>query len=207
MNENQGTMIIGASGHAKVVLSTVLANGVNVIGFLDDNQVISGTMLSGYPVLGPVEQLVSRKCAAAIMGIGNNATRLSLADRYSAYTKWQTYVHPTAYIHPSVKVGRGTVVLAGAIIQPDVVIGDHCIINTGATIDHDCIIGNFVHLAPGVHLAGAVHVGEGSFMGIGSVTIQEIKIGDWVQVAAGSVVIRNLVSKSKVMGVPATERV
>ncbi len=205
MTNKQGLIIVGAGGHAKVVLSVALLNSEKIAGYLDDNPSLLNKFIGEYPVIGNTSALASG-FESAVVGLGDNLKRKTIVERYIFATKWKTLVHPTAYVHPSVILGKGTVVFAGAIIQPDVVIGEHCIINTGATIDHDCVLGSYTHIAPGVHLAGGVKVGEGSFLGIGSVVIPEINIGDWAQVAAGGVVINPIPAKKIVMGVPARER-
>jgi len=199
-------ILIGASGHAKVVLSVALANQKKILGYFDDNPELLNQIFSNYSVLGDTSFLATHS-GSAIFSMGNNAHRKKIAERHPLFTQWETLVHPSAIVHPSVKLGKGTVVFAGAIIQPDVVIGDHCIINTGATVDHDCVIGNYVHLAPGVHLAGGVEVNEGAFLGIGSVVIPNLKIGEWSQIGAGGVVVNNILAKKMVMGIPAKERI
>ena len=205
MKNNNDLIIVGAGGHAKVILSVALCHSEHMIGYLDDNPDLINQIVCGYPVVGNLSILENFN-GSVVLGLGNNVTRQAIAQRYAA-SNWQTFVHPHAFVHPSVKLGKGTVVFAGAVIQPDVVIGDHCIINTGATVDHDCVIGDYVHLAPGVHLAGNVRMGEGVFMGIGSVVIPGIEIGKWTEVAAGSVVVKSILARKKVMGVPAKERV
>ena len=205
MDDKEGLIIVGAGGHAKVVLSTALETSEKVAGFLDDNSALIDTQLEGYPVFGLGNLLASQRFKTAILGLGNNATRKQLAEQYRAI-QWKTLVHPAAYVHPSVKLGVGTVVFAGAVVQPHAIVGKHCIINTGATVDHDCHIGDYVHLAPGVHLAGNVRIGEGAFLGIGSVTIPNVTIGNWVIVAAGGVVIDQIADRKTVMGIPAKER-
>lgn len=206
MSKDKGTVILGASGHAKVVLSTILANSEKVCGFLDDNPERMGMEMNGYPILGNTDLLTTENFTSAVIAIGNNKIRQKIIQRYGKYTTWKSFVHPAAYVHPSVKLGVGTVVFAGAVIQPDTVIGDHCIINTGVTIDHDCVIDNYAHLAPGVHLAGGIKIGEGAFLGIGSVVIPMINIGDWVTVGAGGVVINDIAKQKTVVGIPAKER-
>jgi sugar O-acyltransferase (sialic acid O-acetyltransferase NeuD family) len=114
-----------------------------------------------------------------------------------------TVVHPKAYVHDLGRLGPGTVVIAGAVVQPDAQIGAHCIINTGATVDHGCVIGDFCHVAPGCNLSGAVTLAEGVFMGIGSVAIQNARVGAWTMVGAGASVITDLPDHVVAVGVPA----
>src|SRR4030095_7183195 len=87
-----------------------------------------------------------------VVGTGDSKRRRDMARTLSF--DWPPWVHLSASGHPPAKLGRGTVVFAGAIVQPDAVVGTHVIVNTGATIDHDCTIGDYAHLAPGVPLLG-----------------------------------------------------
>ena len=194
-----GVVVIGAGGHAKVVISTLTASGTPVAAVVDDDDTKWGTDAQGTRV-GRLERARSGR---GIVGIGDNAKRRDMVKTLDL--EWQTAVHPVAYVHPSAKLGRGTVVFAGAVVQPDAVIGDHVIVNTGATVDHDCVIGDFVHLAPGVHLAGSVRVGEGAFLGIGSVVCPGVTIGRWARLGAGAVAIRDLPDGVLAVGVPAAE--
>ncbi len=192
-----GIVVIGAGGHSKVIISTLIARGIHVAAVFDDDDAKWGNDAQG-TVVSETER---ERGGSAIIAIGDNSKRMEMAK--ALRFDWETVIHPTAYVHPSAKVGRGTVIFAGAVVQPDAVIGEHVIVNTGATIDHDCVIGDFAHIAPGVHLAGAVQVGEGAFLGIGSVAIPGVKIGRWSTVGAGAVVIRDLGDGVVAVGNPA----
>lgn len=188
-------VIVGASGHGRVVLSTALAQSEKIDGFLDDNPKLQASSVEAYAVLGNIDLLGSGRFEFATIGLGKNEIRKHLALQYQAHIAWKTLIHPRAYVHHTAKIGVGTVVLAGAIVQPNVIIGNHCIVNVGATVDHDCIISDYVHLAPGTHLAAGVRIGQGSLIGIGSVVPHEINLGDWVVVAPGSTVAQTLACK------------
>lgn len=202
LQNKNGLIIIGAGGHAKVVLSIALADSQIVLGYLDDTPALLNQIVTGYPVIGPSSTPLSDS-NTAIIAIGDNQARQTIAQRQHHFPHWKALIHPRAYVHSSAKIGRGTVICAGAIIQPDVIIGDHCIINTGATIDHDTVIENYVHIAPGAHIGGQVKIGLGSFLGIGSSIIPDVELGAWVQVAAGGVVVNSVAAGKRVMGVPA----
>ena len=71
-------MIIGASGHARVCLEILEAQGREVIGFYDDDPNLVGTTLHGYPILGKISQLIpalGNKNHDFIVAIGNNDDR------------------------------------------------------------------------------------------------------------------------------------
>jgi len=194
--------LIGAGGHAKVVLSTVLEAGLSVDGLFDDDPQKKGVGILGVPVIGTISDAKRKGPARGVLAIGNNRTRYRLAQELPEW-EWLTVVHPKAYVHPSAKLGAGTVVFTGAVVQPEAQIGAHVIVNTGATVDHDCTVGDFVHLAPGSHLAGNVTVEEGAFIGMGAVLVPGVKVGAWAIVGAGAVVVETLPPRVTAVGVPA----
>lgn len=196
-------VLIGAGGHAKVVLAAAKAAGFAVEALYDDDPSRWGGEVLGAPVRGPVSSL--EEGTPAVLAIGSNEARKRLAARHRF--EWQTVVHPMAWIHESVALGPGTVVFAGAVVQPEAKLGAHVIVNTGATVDHDCEIGDYAHLAPGTHLAGNVAVGEGAFLGVGAAAIPGISIGAWTRVGAGGVVVKDLPPHVTAVGVPAKPRV
>jgi len=199
---NNRLIVLGAGGHAKVVVSTVIEAGIEIEGIYDDDPGKWGKSVLGIPIKGPFSMIDESEWSNAVIAIGDNRTRRAIAEKF-VNLQWASIVHPNAYVHSSVHLGGGTVVFAKAVIQPDSVVGEHCIVNTGATIDHDCRIGNYVHVAPGVNLAGEVTLGDGVFCGIGTKAIGGISIGNWTVVGAGSAVVRDLPEYSLAFGVPA----
>jgi len=193
--------IIGAGGHAKVVISTIkLLNG-KVAGIFDDDASKKGIRILDVPVLGSINEAISVD-GSFIIAIGDNEIRKKIFDLYNSLNFVQL-LHPSAFVDQTVKVGKGTVIFAGAMVQPSCNIGRHSIINTGCSIDHDCEIGDFTHIAPGVNVAGGVKVKEGAFIGIGSCVIPNVSIGEWSQVGAGSVVVKDIPPKCLAYGNPA----
>ena len=147
MNYDHDVYVLGAGGHAKVVISTLRAAGYRVPAVYDDDTSKWYTTCLDVPIVGPVSQILSLPMPQAVIAIGNNYVRKCIAEQLVG-VQWVTVVHPAACVDVSATLGAGTVVFAGAVIQPDVVIGAHTIINTGATVDHDCRIGEYVHIAP-----------------------------------------------------------
>ncbi len=189
--------VLGAGGHAKVVISLLKSLGLTVKDVLDDDERKEGHELMGLFVQTPIE--LSDSQAICAHGIGSNHVRNIIANKLSK-AHWPHFVHPTAFVDPSAKIGNGTVVMAGAIVQADAVIGNHVIVNTGATVDHDCVIGDYAHIAPGTHLAGENKIGEGVLMGVGCATIPQVSVGDWSVVGAGSVLGKSFTSKVLIAG-------
>lgn len=192
--------IIGAGGHAKVVISTLRALGKKIDSIFDDNCKNLPSEFFGVSVKGTVAD--ATKNLDTYLAIGNNSTRKTIAE--STSLKWgKALVHPQAWLDPSVEIGVGSVVFAGAVIQVDSIIGNHVIINTNASVDHDCKIFDYAHLAPGCNVCGGVEIGEAALLGVGTKVIPQIKVGANAVLGAGSVVIRQVEDGQKMIGVPA----
>lgn len=194
-------VVIGAGGHAKVVVATARAAGFEVSALYDDNEALHGKQLAGVPILGPIDR-VAVNDSQLVLAIGRNETRRRIAESLGD-ADWATLIHPGAMVHDSAEVGAGTVIFAGAVVQPEAKIGRHAIVNTGAIIDHDGRIGDYVHLAPGTTLAGEVEVGNGTMLGIGCCAMPQVRIGCWCVIAAGAAVTASVGDRVMAAGVPA----
>jgi len=196
--------VFGASGHAKVVLDILEQDPSHRVAWLvDDNADLKGEHFFGYQVIGGRKELgMASPCPQkTIVAIGNNGIRSKIAQelRLEGFSLIMA-IHPRATLGRGVRVGFGTVVMAGAVINADAVVGDDVIINTGATVDHDCQIGSGVHIAPGVTLCGTVSVGSGTFVGAGATVIQNISIGANAMIGAGATVVENVPDGGLVVG-------
>lgn len=204
-------IILGAGGHAQVLVDILRLSGTYaLVGLLDPARV--GQTAAGLPVLGGDEllpQLRAEGVDAALVGVGSTGDP---ALRIKLYTQLvQTgfelinALHPAALIAPSVTLGRGVAVMAGAIINPGSRLGDNVIVNTGAIVEHENVIGMHVHISPGAILCGQVQVGPGAHIGAGAVVRQGLVIGEQAVVGAGAVVVKTVLPRTVVVGVPARE--
>jgi sugar O-acyltransferase (sialic acid O-acetyltransferase NeuD family) len=200
-------LVIGAGGHAKVVIDLALRSGAwHIAGVLDDSASSVGRSILGCEVLGGTDRIgdYSGSGTAFVVAIGSNVIRERLqATATSAGLVAATLIHPSAVLAESAEIGEGAVVMAGAVINADARIGKGVIVNTGAVIDHDCQIGDYCHVAPGVKLCGSVSIGPRSLVGVGASVIPGILIGNDCVVGAGAAVVSPVASGSRVVGVPA----
>lgn len=204
---NLPILIIGAGGHAKVLLDTLNLSGRHsVLGLLDHDPKKHGTTVLGTPVLGDdrVLEIHPPDSVLLVNGIGSvglPTVRMGIFQELKdkGYS-FANVIHPSAVISPTARIGEGSQILAGAVIQAEASIGDNVIVNTRASIDHDCAIGNHVHIAPGVTLSGGTKVGSCSHIGTSASVIQGISIGERVIVAAGACVIREIQAGQKYFG-------
>jgi sugar O-acyltransferase (sialic acid O-acetyltransferase NeuD family) len=202
-------IILGAGGHAKVLIDTLRACSVEIIGVVDTNPDKFGKSILDVPVIGNDDIVIKYKRDAVrlVNGIGSvglPTRRKEIFDKFKnvGFTFLQV-VHPSAVISPDVKLLEGSQIMAGVVIQPGSQIGKNTIVNTRVSIDHDCLIGDHVHLAPGVTLSGTILIGQGVHIGTGASVINGISIGNYSLIAAGAVVIDNISDNTVVKGVPA----
>ena len=192
-------IIIGASGHGKVVADIARLSGYIDIVFLDNDPDIKEC--NNYPILGP-DTMTTELEGDLFVAIGNAVARKKLMERDS-YRHFPVLIHPNAVIAEEVEIGLGTVIMAGTVINPGVKIGMGCIVNTSSSIDHDCIIGDYCHISVGTHLCGTVAMGNMNWVGAGTIVSNNVSICNDCIFGAGTVVIKNIEKAGTYVGVPA----
>lgn len=193
-------IIIGASGHGKVIADIAIKNGYKDIVFLDDDENVKEC--AGFLVVGKASQAESMN-GDKIVAIGDAKVRERIQEKLENVIK---LIHPDAIVNRRVKIGEGSVVMAGVVINSDAVIGKGCIVNTGASVDHDCVVGNFVHISVGTHLCGTVTVGDKTWIGAGATVSNNVNICENCMIGAGAVVIKDIEEPGTYVGVPAKRK-
>lgn len=191
--------LIGAGGHAKVIIEILELSNVAIGGLFDKLPDIDN--IFGYSILN-WEEYEQNKADKLIVSIGNNTIRKKVVEKDVPDDIAGHALHLSSNISKRAIIGVGTVVMAGVTINADAKIGKHCIINTNASVDHDCVIEDFVHISPNATLTGNVKVGEGTHVGAGAVIIPGIKIGKWCTIGAGAVIIKDVPDHVTVVGNP-----
>ena len=158
-------VILGAGGHARVLVAAMALRGVVPIGCVAPERPagewpVTIAYLGSDDVLGTLDVRAYR----LVNGRGSVASTYGRrwifeSARQRGFT-FDSVVHPAAIVAGAVTLGEGAQLMAGAILQVGAVLGDNVIINTGAIVDHDCRIGAHSHVATGARLAGGVIVGD-----------------------------------------------
>lgn len=202
-------LVIGARGLAKEMLELFYQlDWLESLAFYDDvNEEVPRKLYDRFPVLrnpSRAEEYFREKDRRFVLGIGGPHTRHRLAARFESLGGvLTTVVSPKSAIgHFGTSIGTGAAVLTGAIITNDVTIGRGVLINKNCLISHDCIIGDFAEISPGAYM-GRTIVGRFSWLGMGSIIIPGVRIGDNAIVGAGAVVTKDVAPGVTVVGVPA----
>jgi sugar O-acyltransferase (sialic acid O-acetyltransferase NeuD family) len=199
--------LIGAGGHARVLVGLARAARYHLLGVCDPTLAAEGVASwEGLDVLGDDSALnrFAPDRVALMLGIGKRPAadlreRLYDSLRELGY-HFPALVHPAAWVSQGVLLNQGAQVMAGVVIQPGCEIGENSIVNTRASVDHDCRIGRNVHIAPGVTLCGSVTVEDGAFIGAGATVIQGVHVGRGALVGAGVTLLRDLRPNATIIG-------
>jgi sugar O-acyltransferase (sialic acid O-acetyltransferase NeuD family) len=204
-------VIVGTGDHARVMADVARAIGREPIGFVeptDDGS--AGGEVDGLPVLGSLASPdawrvpLGDETVEFVVAIGANATReRAFARSLELGLRAVALVHPTAVLLGGAEVLPGGQVCAGTVIGLAATIGRDAIVNTAASVDHDGRIGDHAFVGPGARLAGRVTVEIGAHIGLGAVVREGCTIGARSYVAAGAVVVRDVLAGIRVAGVPA----
>ncbi len=207
----QNILVVGASGHSKVVIDLIEKEGeYNIIGIITAlDESFKGTF-SGYKILGNEEDLpllfpnnIEYKLFIAI---GDNWIRQKVKNKIVKivpHIEFATLIHPTSQIGRNVIIGNGVAIMAGVIINCDSIIGNFSIINTKASLDHENIIQDYTSIGPGATTGGNVSIGEFSAISIGATVKHGISIGKHSIIGASALLMKDCGDNFIMYGVPA----
>lgn len=201
-------VVVGASGHASVVIDIIeRQRAYSIVGLLDRRG--SGSAM-GYEILGTEEDLpalaAARGITDAIVAIGDNWTRHLVVRSLEALVpglEFVTAVHPAAQVGRGTEIGKGSVVMAGAVINPNARVGPFCVVNTCASLDHDSVMDEFSSLLPNASTGGSVRIGAFAAVCQGANVIHGRTVGAHTVVGAGATVLRDLPPCAVAYGTPA----
>lgn len=210
MSDRAKILILGASGHARVLVDIVERQGAYEIAGFVDREGRRQCRVTGYQVLGTDdaigqiarEQGVDSCCVA----IGDNWARGQVVHTLATThpeLRFPVLVHPSASIGRDVTLGDGTVVMAGAIVNSGTRVGEFCILNTHSSLDHDCELSSFASLGPGAVVGGHVRIGPYSAVCLGARVVDTAGVGEHVVVGAGATVLQDIPASVVVYGTPA----
>lgn len=181
----------------------------NIVGITDPFLPIS-TEIMGYKVIGKQEELeeliTEYKIEGGIITIGDNWTRKKVLDIILNIVPHFTFfstIHPSVILGKNVKIGRGTVMMAGCIVSPNTSIGEFCFFATRAILEHDSFMGDFSSISAGSVTGGKVVIKKYAAITLGVTVLDRVTIGENTVVGSGSVVIKDLPDNVIAYGNPA----
>jgi sugar O-acyltransferase (sialic acid O-acetyltransferase NeuD family) len=195
-------LVIGAGGHASVLIEILIDQDVNIIGYVSPLPAVNQKIFSDLHWFKCDDDILKfdKSTIKLVNGIGSLPGNTLRADFYSKYKKigyrFGSVISQDASISKYAKLAEGVQVMCGAIVQTGVSVGCNSIINTGAIIDHDASIGSNNHIAPGVTISGQVTSKENVHFGTGCSVIQLININENAVIGAGATITKNIESNA-----------
>lgn len=200
---SDGLLLVGASGLAREVIATGIAG---VVGILDDDAGLRGSLVDGVRVVGAVDAAIDRE-EQLLVCVGPSGSRRGVVSRLRALgvddERYATFVAPSARLGGTSTVGRGSILLDGVVVTADATIGRHVVIMPNCTVTHDGVLEDFATLAAGVALGGGVVIGEASYLGMNASVRQRVTVGATATVGMGAAVVRDVPPGETWVGVPA----
>jgi len=191
-------VIIGAGGHASVLVDILLSQGRQILAFVSPKSRFMRRVFSGIPQIFS-DHDIDRFGVDEVMlvnGLGmlpGSKIREEIHQHYcSLGYEFETVIAVSAEVSEFAVLGQGVQVLSKAVIQAGAYVGDQTIINSGALLEHDCRLGALNHVASQATLCGQVRTEDNVFVGAGATIIQNICLGRQSVVGAGAVLVNNL---------------
>jgi sugar O-acyltransferase (sialic acid O-acetyltransferase NeuD family) len=208
------TFIFGGSGFAKEVefyIAECNAKSKQVIDVYSfvimDSDHKDGQMVNGVKVISESEYfrlfhgLELHNC---IIAVGSPELKYKIFNKLnSKNTNFPSVIHPSVvYDHRNFKIGKGSIICAGAILTTNIVIGDFVHLNINSTVGHDCEIGDYCTISPGVQISGNVILYGKSFIGTGASVLERVSIISNTIIGAGAVVTKSIEEAGTYVGIP-----
>lgn len=195
---NDDVLLIGAGGHASVLLDMLIEHKFNIIGYVSPSPAANQKLFSNFHWFKLDTDIlkIDKSTIKLVNGIGSLPGSTLRAVFYNEYKKlgytFLTLVSTAASVSKYAYLEEGVQVMRGAIIQTGVSVGYNSIVNTGSIVDHDCTIGSNNHVAPGTTISGQVTSKNNVHFGTGSSVIQSIDLNENVIVGAGAAITKNV---------------
>lgn len=200
-------IIIGAGGFGRRLryLIEECTNDFNVIGFIDDNE-IKGKIVEGVEVLGGITDLFHLNEISTLniaFGIADPFVKRKILKRISSLNlEFPNFIHKTATLKSGVSLGKGNIFCDRVFIGENVVINDFNVFNISCIVGHDVLIHDYCSFMLNVVLSGDNIFENGVYFGSNSCTRNKIAVGEFSTVGAGSVIVKDIIPYSVVVGNP-----
>jgi len=207
-------IIFGGSGIGMIAASVANDLGnYQVLGFLNDI-IEAGSQIGKYgkvPVIGKTEDYkkylndTEIYYFIAYVGLQNEeSTYNKICSLEIPLDRYATLIHPTAIIPQGFcSIGTGVLLAPLSQLSPDTTIENNCILLANSFLGHDSTMERFAHLATNAVVGANVRIGKAVHIGSNATIKEKINIGDVSLVGAGAVVVKDVPSRSVVVGNPA----
>lgn len=173
MNATTKIVIVGAGGLGREILAILkAANAVrhhwDVLGFLDADPKLTGSEIGAIPVLGQDDWCEKQNDDSIryVCAIGSPRGRKRIVEKFLAMNcQFVSVLHPEVQVPETVRIGKGTVIMAGTRFTTDATIGSHVVVYLNCSITHDVSVDDYCLITSGCGLSGAAVLETGVELG------------------------------------------
>lgn len=189
------TVIFGTTAFSYLIQSEMEMDGVSVAAFTVNKAYLPETWDNPIPLV-PFEDLrayFGEEPFEIIVSVGYkrmNERRKAVFEACDAMGyEIGSFVHSTAICKAS-SMGRGNIILPDCVIHRFVEMGDGNIFANNTVIGHETKVGSFNFFA-GITTGGLAAIGDHCFLGMKSIVCNDISVGDYTLLGAGTVLSKN----------------
>jgi len=200
-------LLIGAGSGSREVL--MLVHRINarvpewdVLGFVDENPEMIGTVVDGLPVYGPDHRL-----SGEIYGVSGLMNPIERERQLTEQIERRGFLLPIL-IAPDVVVpgdfaaGPGTVIMPGVIISFDVQLGKGVLVGWAAALGHHLRAGEFATILTMALITGHCRVGPRATIGARATLGVRVTVGANAMIGVGTTLIQNVGDGKRVVALP-----
>lgn len=201
-------LLIAASGLARETAVAARLAGLDVLGCLDDDEVLWGSEVSpDLRVLGGIDGVAEHLDADLVVCAGKGSVRERIIARMGGLgvtsSRFATVIDPRSMLADDTLVGRGSILLAGVVATAQVAVAEHVVCMPAVVLTHDDRVEPFATLCAGVVLGGNVTVGRAAYLGMAASVREGRTIGAGSTIGMGAAVISDVPEGETWAGVPA----
>lgn len=209
-------VVIGGGGMGRCALDVIdavndehLATGMpkfEVVGVLDDGQPDEDLLdARGVKYLGAIDKIADQpKDVGYLIAIANTDVKRTLDDALVKTGRPSpVVVHPNVHMGFDVQLGPGTIICSHVSVENHIWIGRHVHVNQNSTIGHDTVISDHCTISPLAAVSGNVTMKDSVFVGTGASIRQGITLHRSSTVGMGAAVVKDVLGRTTVLGVPA----
>lgn len=172
----------------------------NIKGFIDDNLHALDGVKCALPIIGTIKDWKPKENEVFALGVASPKTKETIVDILQTKgAKFETIISPYSRVNETAKIGEGSII-SGSI--GDCVKIGRFVNVMGSMIGQDSIIDDFSTTTGYTNIASA-YLGKRVFVGSHAVVLHGISVDDDAFIGAGSIVVKNVKSGTKVFGNPA----
>ncbi len=191
---------------------------------IDENSIIDPSVIIGYPIRSKTKQITLNEQTSSLETLYDESSSGSKIGKRNHIRAFSTIYEDTqldddvetgthVVIREKSQIGSGSIIGTATIIDGEVIIGKNARIQSHNFIPPKIRIGDNVFLGPGVRFTNDIYpvssrliqtiVKDHAVVGIASIILPGITLGERSVIAAGSLVTKDVASDTVVLGSPA----